>query len=87
MMGVILVVATGVLISNLVTDILYGVADPRVRLGERAPHDRRMTATDVAVAPQVVSFEHDTLARMALRRFLRHRLAIFGVVVLIARHR
>ena len=36
MMGVILVVATGVLVSNLVTDILYGVADPRVRLGARA---------------------------------------------------
>ena len=35
MMGVILVVATGVLISNLVTDVLYGVADPRVRLGAK----------------------------------------------------
>jgi peptide/nickel transport system permease protein len=33
MMGVILVIATGVLISNLLTDILYGVVDPRVRLG------------------------------------------------------
>lgn len=36
MMGVILVVATGVLLSNLITDILYGVVDPRVRLGARA---------------------------------------------------
>ncbi|MBM4408423.1 MAG: ABC transporter permease [Chloroflexi bacterium] len=36
MMGVILVVATGVLVSNLITDILYGVVDPRVRLGARA---------------------------------------------------
>lgn len=36
MMGVILVVATGVLLSNLITDILYGVVDPRVRLGGRA---------------------------------------------------
>jgi len=35
MMGVILVVATGVLVSNLVVDILYGVVDPRVRLGGR----------------------------------------------------
>ena len=35
MMGVILVVATGVLIANLLTDIAYGMADPRVRLGER----------------------------------------------------
>ncbi len=35
MMGVILVVATGVLIANLLTDIAYGLADPRVRLGER----------------------------------------------------
>jgi peptide/nickel transport system permease protein len=33
MMGVILVVATGVLVANLVVDILYGVVDPRVRLG------------------------------------------------------
>jgi peptide/nickel transport system permease protein len=36
MMGVILVVATGVLIANLVTDILYGVVDPRVRLGAKS---------------------------------------------------
>jgi peptide/nickel transport system permease protein len=32
MMGVILVVATGVLISNLLTDIAYAVVDPRVKL-------------------------------------------------------
>ena len=36
MMGVILVVATAVLVSNLITDILYGVVDPRVRLGGRS---------------------------------------------------
>jgi peptide/nickel transport system permease protein len=36
MMGVILVVATGVLLSNLIVDVLYGVVDPRVRLGTRA---------------------------------------------------
>lgn len=35
MMGVVLVIATGVLIANLITDITYAVADPRVRLGER----------------------------------------------------
>ena len=35
MMGVILVIASGVLISNLIVDILYGVTDPRVRLGGR----------------------------------------------------
>jgi peptide/nickel transport system permease protein len=33
MMGVILVIATGVLLANLVTDIAYAFADPRVRLG------------------------------------------------------
>ncbi|MDW3214453.1 MAG: ABC transporter permease [Ilumatobacteraceae bacterium] len=32
MMGVILVVAITVLIANLVTDLAYGVADPRIRL-------------------------------------------------------
>jgi peptide/nickel transport system permease protein len=32
MMGVILVVATGVLISNLLTDVAYAVVDPRVKL-------------------------------------------------------
>jgi ABC-type dipeptide/oligopeptide/nickel transport system permease component len=32
---VILVVATGVLVSNLLVDLLYGVVDPRVRLGAR----------------------------------------------------
>jgi peptide/nickel transport system permease protein len=36
MMGVILVVAVAVLIANLITDIAYAFADPRVRLGERA---------------------------------------------------
>ena len=36
MMGVILVIATGVLIANIITDIMYAIADPRVRLGERA---------------------------------------------------
>jgi len=35
LMGVILVLATGVLIANLITDIAYAVADPRVRLGEQ----------------------------------------------------
>ena len=35
MMGVILVIATAVLIANLITDIGYALADPRVRLGER----------------------------------------------------
>jgi peptide/nickel transport system permease protein len=34
MMGVIIVVATGVLAANLIVDVLYGVVDPRVRLGQ-----------------------------------------------------
>jgi peptide/nickel transport system permease protein len=34
MMGVIIVVATGVLVCNLIVDVLYGVVDPRVRLGQ-----------------------------------------------------
>jgi peptide/nickel transport system permease protein len=34
MMGVIIVVATGVLVCNLIVDVLYAVVDPRVRLGE-----------------------------------------------------
>jgi peptide/nickel transport system permease protein len=36
MMGVILVVAVSVLLANIITDISYAVADPRVRLGERS---------------------------------------------------
>jgi peptide/nickel transport system permease protein len=36
MMGVILVIATGVLIATIVTDVAYAYADPRVRLGGRA---------------------------------------------------
>ena len=35
LMGVILVVSSAVLISNLVVDVTYGVVDPRVRLGAR----------------------------------------------------
>ncbi len=34
MMGVILVIATGVLLSNLVADVAYAFADPRIRLGQ-----------------------------------------------------
>jgi peptide/nickel transport system permease protein len=33
---------------------------------------------------QVVAFEHESLARQSIRRFLRHRLAIVGVVILLA---
>jgi len=36
MMGVILVIAVGVLLANILTDLAYAYADPRVRLGERA---------------------------------------------------
>jgi peptide/nickel transport system permease protein len=32
-MGIVLVVAVTVVISNLITDITYTIADPRVRLG------------------------------------------------------
>jgi peptide/nickel transport system permease protein len=32
-LGTILVTATMVLVSNLLADLLYGVADPRIRLG------------------------------------------------------
>ena len=36
MMGVILVIAVGVLLANILTDVAYAYADPRVRLGARA---------------------------------------------------
>jgi peptide/nickel transport system permease protein len=36
-----------------------------------------------SVAPQVVAVEHVSLARGAARRFLRHRLAVLGLVMLI----
>jgi peptide/nickel transport system permease protein len=32
--GVVLVLAVGVLLSNLVTDLLYAVVDPRIRYAE-----------------------------------------------------
>jgi peptide/nickel transport system permease protein len=40
------------------------------------------TETGFAVAGQVVTVEHVSLARSAMRRFLRHRLAVIGVVML-----
>lgn len=43
-----------------------------------------MTAGDPAWAPGQVVKEHDTLFRLALRRFVRHRLAIIGVAILAA---
>jgi ABC-type dipeptide/oligopeptide/nickel transport system permease component len=36
MMGVILVVATGVLITNLIVDVLYAYVDPRIRVGNHS---------------------------------------------------
>jgi ABC-type dipeptide/oligopeptide/nickel transport system permease component len=36
MMAVVLIVATVVLLVNIVTDLAYGLADPRIRLGARA---------------------------------------------------
>ncbi len=42
-----------------------------------------MTApADAVVARQVVAYEHQSLARAATRRFLRHRLAVIGLVLL-----
>ena len=35
MMGVIIVVATGVLLTNLIVDVLYAFVDPRIRVGNR----------------------------------------------------
>jgi peptide/nickel transport system permease protein len=37
---------------------------------------------DAVVARQVVAYEHQSLARAATRRFLRHRLAVIGLVLL-----
>ncbi len=42
------------------------------------------TAPDVAVGRQIVVTQHDTLLRLAARRFLRHRLAIIGLVIILA---
>jgi peptide/nickel transport system permease protein len=36
MMGVILIVASGVLIINLIVDVLYAFVDPRIRVGNRS---------------------------------------------------
>ena len=40
-----------------------------------------VAAPDVAVTGPLVEVQHDTLVRLALRRFLRHRLAIIGLAV------
>lgn len=42
-----------------------------------------MTAQDPVLNRPFAEVQHDTLVRMALRRFLRHRLAIIGVVFLV----
>jgi peptide/nickel transport system permease protein len=41
------------------------------------------TATDAVVGQQVVSADHDTLLQLAVRRFLRHRLGIVGLTIII----
>jgi peptide/nickel transport system permease protein len=40
------------------------------------------TAAEARIGAQVVSSDHDTLARLAVRRFRRHRLAMGGLVIL-----
>jgi peptide/nickel transport system permease protein len=43
-----------------------------------------VSAPEIAVrAPAVASHQHETLFRLAVRRFLRHRLAILGVGILV----
>jgi peptide/nickel transport system permease protein len=42
-----------------------------------------MSVLAEAGARQVVAGEHESLARQAVRRFLRHRLAIIGLVILV----
>ena len=41
------------------------------------------TASDVIVGRQVVATEHDTLVQLAVQRFLRHRLAILGLAIIV----
>ena len=41
-----------------------------------------MTAGESVLAPTQVVMEHDTLVRLAVRRFVRHRLAITGLGIL-----
>ena len=41
-----------------------------------------MTAGESLLAPTQVVMEHDTLVRLAVRRFVRHRLAITGLGIL-----
>jgi peptide/nickel transport system permease protein len=36
--GCVLFIALCYVLVNLATDLLYGVADPRIRIGEREPH-------------------------------------------------
>jgi len=43
-----------------------------------------MSVLAETAAPQIVTGEHESLARQAVRRFLRHRLAIIGLVILVA---
>lgn len=42
-----------------------------------------MSAPEVAVGGQVAERAHDTLLRLAWRRFRRHRLALLGLVILV----
>ncbi len=41
------------------------------------------TTPDAAVGRQIVAADHDTLVQLAVRRFLRHRLAIVGLTIIV----
>ena len=72
MMGVVLVIGTAVLVTNILVDITYARADPRIHL-DRCELTRRRSRSS-AVEP--------TRPAGALRRFMRHRLAVIGIVIL-----
>ena len=84
MMGVILVVATGVLITNLITDVVYAVADPRVRLGEPLPDARRSDAAGARrrLAARARSFRASAVSALPAPPAGDHRASSSLVVLL-----
>ena len=75
MMGVVLIIGTAVLVSNILVDVTYAPCDPG------PPWQRR---ADAAGDPGLVAAEHfSPETGRPLRRFVRHRLAVIGIVILV----
>ena len=85
LMGFTMVIAVLVLLSNLAADIAYAVVDPRIRLSVNVAVSAAGSSRVQPCPRRCRRQPARSPGQMALRRFLRHRLALLGLVILVGR--